>query len=545
MLNLKTTLSMVLALSSLPVMLSAFPDEETEWEVLTTSDGTSITKRHETGSVVVGDDIYVLGGRRVLPVEVYRSETDGWENLGLAPIEIHHFQPVAIGTKIYAVGAMTCCFPDEPSIADIYVFDTATSSWSTQGEIPANRTRGGAGAVVYQNKIYVVGGNTMGHNGGAVSWFDEYDPATGVWTTLTNAPNARDHFQAVVIGNRLVVTGGRTSDLPNVFDKTVAATDIYNFTTGQWTSGAPIPTPRAGTPTVAVGNEVIVLGGEAAGQSSAYAVAEAYNISTNAWRDLQPMLQGRHSGAAAVLGDRLHVVAGSGGVGGAPELTSHETLLLTGGTEPWINPDLDGDGLLNEEETNAYNTDPEDADTDNDGLDDGDEVDTHNTDPTDSDTDNDGLSDGAEVDTHNTDPTDADTDNDGLNDGVEINLHQTNPDNPDTDGDGFSDGDEVNSGTDPSVADQPETVVEPEPEPETGTDTDTDTDNDAGTDTGTEEAGVETPPDAGLNGSMISGTDLDGTKTGSSSGSDGFLGATHGLLLLGVALANIGRRRQR
>ena len=100
MFNVKTTLAIALALSTLPALLTAFPDEDTAWQAETTGDGTTITKRHETGSVVVGGKLYVLGGRRVLPVEVYRPAIDGWENLGLAPIEIHHFQPVAVGTKI-------------------------------------------------------------------------------------------------------------------------------------------------------------------------------------------------------------------------------------------------------------------------------------------------------------------------------------------------------------------------------------------------------------------------------------------------------------
>jgi len=44
--------------------------------------------------------------------------------------------------------------------------------------------RGAAGAVVYKDKIYLVGGNTDGHSGGFVGWLDEYDPATGDWRAI-------------------------------------------------------------------------------------------------------------------------------------------------------------------------------------------------------------------------------------------------------------------------------------------------------------------------------------------------------------------------
>lgn len=416
------------ALISLPVLLSAYPDALIPWQSNSTSDGTSITPRHETGSVVVNGDMYVLGGRGMRPVEVYRSGLNGWESLGATPLEIHHFQPVAVGTKIYAVGAMTCCYPNEPSVADIHVFDTADNTWSTEGVIPVERQRGGAGAVVYNDRIYVVGGNTLGHNGGSVAWFDEFDPVTGTWQTLPDAPNARDHFQAVIVGNQLIVTGGRQTDIPNPFDNTVAATDIYNFDTGVWRSGASIPTLRAGSPTVGFGTEVIVVGGEASGQSAAFDVVEAYDVATDSWRTLQPMIEGRHSGAGAILGDRLHVMAGSAGVGGAPEIATHESVSLVGGVQ--ADTDVDNDGLSNLDEVTVHFTDAQLSDSDNDGLNDGAEVISYNTNPLLSDTDADGLSDGDEVNVHSTDPLVADSDSDGVNDGDEVNNQNTDPNDP-------------------------------------------------------------------------------------------------------------------
>lgn len=133
------------------------------------------------------------------------------------------------------------------------------------------------------------------------------------------------------------------------------------------------------------------------------------------------------------------------------------------------NPDLDGDGLPNVDETPA-GTNPGDPDTDDDGLTDGQEVDHDGTgpdqgigtDPLDPDTDNDGLTDGAEVKTTKTDPLDPDTDDDGLKDGPEVlgmTIKErfelcgkrakksirvtTNPLVKDTDKDGLADGLEV------------------------------------------------------------------------------------------------------
>ena len=299
------------------------------------TDGSEPTARHESGAVVSEGKIYLLGGRGNLPVEQFDTDSKIWRNLGSLPIELHHFQPVVVQQNLYIVGAFTCCYPDEPSVAAIYRFNTLTETWDTAGTMPADRLRGSAAAVAYKNKIYLVGGNTQGHDNGAVAWLDEYNPATGEWITLPDAPHARDHFQAVIIGDKLVATAGRQSRLPNPNANPVLATDIYDFNSARWSTGAPIPTPRAGAVAVAHGVEVIALGGEINTAATALDTVEAYNIENDTWRAWQPLLQGRHSGGGAVVDNQIHMVAGSITDGGAEETASHEVLqLLVLGSEP-------------------------------------------------------------------------------------------------------------------------------------------------------------------------------------------------------------------
>ena len=463
----KWLLASAIALSTVAL---AAPDSTESWLRLTTSDTSTATPRHEAASVVVDGKFYLLGGRGERPVEVYDPTSQTWRVIGPAPLEINHFQPVVIGTKVYLVAAFTGGYPNETNVPDVHVFDTATETWSTDGVIPVSRRRGGAAAVNFGGKIYIIGGNTNGHNGGAVSWFDEFDPATGNWAVLPDAPNARDHMQAALVGDKLVVVGGRQSTQPNPFINTVSATDIYDFVSGTWSSGAAIPTDRAGAMTVVAGAEVIVAGGEIDQVAQALKTVEAYHVPTDRWRTLQDMNDGRHSGGGSVVGDDFHLVSGSPNRGGG-QFASHETLRLdlSGGL------DSDNDGLDDEEEVDVYNTDIDNPDSDGDGLEDGDEVDrgtlpnvidtdedglndgeevnTHGTDPLSTDTDTDGLDDRAELLVHDTDPLDADSDDDGLTDGDELDTHDSNPNNPDTDGDGLEDGDEIDRGTLPNVVD--------------------------------------------------------------------------------------------
>lgn len=146
-----------------------------------------------------------------------------------------------------------------------------------------------------------------------------------------------------------------------------------------------------------------------------------------------------------------------------------------------LNPDLDGDGITNDDETNLYGTDPNNPDTDGDGINDGAEI-TGGSDPLDPcdpnpsspacDADGDGLFANEETSGCLSD-NDPDSDDDGLTDFEEVTGNDdpttalvpvgiSDPCNPcdpddsdplcniDTDGDGVTDMVETANGTDPN-----------------------------------------------------------------------------------------------
>jgi hypothetical protein len=210
------------------------------------------------------------------------------------------------------------------------------------------------------------------------------------------------------------------------------------------------------------------------------------------------------------------------------------------GTDP-LDPDTDGDGILDGVEVNGGNpadprsnpTNPLDPDTDGDRLCDGNVTvapicsagedlnvdglhDVDETDANDPDTDDDGLDDGTEKLTGaypgplgpRTDPLDEDTDGDGLKDGSEdVNFdgvfepgsNETDPTDPDTDDGGELDGSERVNGRDPVDF----------PEDDNGGDGDTDADGlpDSVEDTiGTDPLDPDTDDDGLRDGVEVNGT---------------------------------------
>ncbi len=292
------------------------------------------TPRHESSFVQAGDKFYMMGGREnAQTIDVYDYNSDSWTTLAnSAPFEFNHFQATEYQGLIWVIGAFKSNnFPNEVPAEYIWMFNPATEEWIQGPQIPESRRRGSTGLVVYNDKFYVICGNNDGHDGGFVAQFDEYDPATGTWTALADAPRARDHFAAAVVGNELYVAGGRLSGGSGGFFKpTIAEIDVYNFTSGTWSTlpiGQNIPTPRGGAATVNFNDKLIVIGGEVFDEivygvntDDALMVTEQYDPTTGTWDRLPDMNFERHGTQAIVSGSGVYIAGGSPSRGGGNQL---------------------------------------------------------------------------------------------------------------------------------------------------------------------------------------------------------------------------------
>jgi N-acetylneuraminic acid mutarotase len=297
------------------------------WQTVTPEK--ACTARHETSAATVDDVLYLIGGRGKKPVEAFDPKTNTWTTKGMTPMEIHHFSAVVVGKKIAVFGALTGGFPKEQPVPNLWWYDPAADTWEKGAEVPEDRRRGTAGSVLHGDKLYLVGGNTNGHFNGFVPWLDSFDLKTGEWTRLPDAPHARDHFQAAIVDGKIYAAGGRRThaEAKNIFNLTVPEVDVYDIASGKWSTLAdPIPTPRAGTPTLVRDGRVIVIGGESGVGKGIHGEVEALVAATGKWETLPPMGEPRHSGGADFIGSDLYYVAGNAGRGGGNEKTTIEKL---------------------------------------------------------------------------------------------------------------------------------------------------------------------------------------------------------------------------
>ncbi len=285
------------------------------------------TARHETAFVEVDGLFYLIGGREANgKIDRFDPETLTWDAMKAQSPLIHHFQPVVLDGKIWMVGAMTDTYPTEPPMTHIQIYDPKADEWMEGPEIPAQRRRGSAGTVLYNGKIYLVGGITLGHTSGTNAWFDEFDPKTNTWKQLPDAPHIRDHFHAVVLDDKLYCIGGRNTSYRDpanpekrevFFGAVIREIDVYNFKTGTWSvlegeSGLPQGSAAGGT--AALGDSIVYFGGE--NDKEALSGCWALDVKTKTWKQLASLNQGRHGSQAIVFENRIYIAAGSPKRGG-------------------------------------------------------------------------------------------------------------------------------------------------------------------------------------------------------------------------------------
>jgi hypothetical protein len=368
------------------------------WQPEISADGSLPVARHEAGFIEVAGKIYLIGGRETAAVDVYDPAFKKWSAGGIAPLKMHHFQPIVWNGKIYVLGAYQGTFStgnlnnSESPVTDIYIYDPAMKTWTKGPAIP--RPRGSAAVVVYNNEFYMLGGIINGHQDGWVKWADKFNPATGAWTQLPDLPRERDHFQAGLINGKIYLAGGRkTNAAGNVFGVTIGEVDVFDPASKVWSTlplSAKLPVTRAGTMTIVANEELFVIGGEAEAQKLAYNLVQSFNPKTNAWRNHANMSVGRHGTGAVLLNKRIFIAAGATERGSTGVVSSMESLQIESGCSGNQNDftaDDDGDGYSNGDETlngtNYCSKASQPADADQDFI----------SDRLDSDDDNDGIPD--------------------------------------------------------------------------------------------------------------------------------------------------------
>jgi len=135
-------------------------------------------------------------------VDVYDPQTDSWETGTNLPEPIGGAGTCTLDGKIYTTGGVTHTETDYILHKTVYMYDPELDEWQSRADM--NSARGGHAALVYEGKIYVLGGNDTGSDA------EVYDPEQDLWTPLASMPQNVSLAGSCVLNNAMYLFGGNT-----------------------------------------------------------------------------------------------------------------------------------------------------------------------------------------------------------------------------------------------------------------------------------------------------------------------------------------------
>ncbi|OCQ23705.1 hypothetical protein A7985_07115 [Pseudoalteromonas luteoviolacea] len=184
----------------------------------------------------VGKNIHVIGGKTVSKSTGKHVDSDAhfvlinnayWRKAKPANILRSSAASAVIGDKIYVIGGRVTS-ADNKNVRDVEVYDVKKDTWTTVAPLPV--ASGGLSASVLDNKIIVSGGEVFGPNsnwraGQAFKQVWSYDPVNDTWTSLHDMPTPRHGHGMVTLNNTLYVIGGAAKVGPQETLSSVIAID--------------------------------------------------------------------------------------------------------------------------------------------------------------------------------------------------------------------------------------------------------------------------------------------------------------------------------
>src|SRR5262249_34625559 len=134
-----------------------------------------------------------------------------------------------------------------------------------------------AAPMLSNGKVLVAGGFNLGFFGNSLLATAElYDPTTGSWTTTGSLSTTRDlHTATLLSTGKVLVAGGFTRQTNSVL---LVAAELYDPTTGTWTTTSSMPSRTAQATATLLSNGVVLIAGGSTGGAvaSSLTVAQLY-----------------------------------------------------------------------------------------------------------------------------------------------------------------------------------------------------------------------------------------------------------------------------
>jgi non-specific serine/threonine protein kinase len=276
--------------------------------------------RQYAASTAVGGRVLLLGGIGKGETgsdksAVYDRVLDSWTSQPPLPQPLHHLMAVTYKGEAVVMGGFV---PGNELTSEASDQVYALREDGTWEELPPlKHPRAAAAAAVVGDKIVVVGGRT---DEKLVAQSEMFDGER--WKDVAALPTPRDHLGAASDNRYLYAVGGRKITA----DKNLRTLERYDPVSDSWKTLKSMPTASGSVGAAYVGGRLITVGGESI--TSASDAVQAYDIHKQVWSSLPDLPRARHGVAVTVLNASLYAVGGAAEAGHAQSTQEAEVLIF-------------------------------------------------------------------------------------------------------------------------------------------------------------------------------------------------------------------------
>jgi len=226
--------------------------------------------RHHPNLVGHLGAIYAIGGFRadnggrwsmLASNTRYNPTSDSWTEMAAMPAPYGETVAVSLPSGLHVAtgrqpnGRANANWRDHGDVGAHYVYDASEDRWREAAPNPNPRNSAAGG--VLNGLMHVVGGRAV--NGGNLAHHEAYDPSSDNWTPRAPLPQASGGLAAAVARGKLYAFGGEYFGAGGggVYKECW----IYDPQTDDWTAGPDMATPRHGLGGVAIGDNILAIGG--------------------------------------------------------------------------------------------------------------------------------------------------------------------------------------------------------------------------------------------------------------------------------------------
>jgi N-acetylneuraminic acid mutarotase len=266
----------------------------------------SLKAVQQLGAAVLDGKIWVAGGlasssKATAVTQIYDPKSDAWEAGPSLPAAVDHAMLVTYRNQLALIGGFVSRGGDSVASAEMLVYDDSIGHWR-KGP-PLRHARAAGAAAVVGDKIVVVGGRL-----GSEQLVRETEVFDGkAWHDRAAIPVPGDHLAAASDRSYLYAVGGRRFTASNNTD----VVQRFEPATDRWTTLAALPERLSGTGAAVIGDRLLVTSGENTTAVVPTVRALDLTASTGAWSTLPALPEGRHGLAVAAVGATLYAIGGS------------------------------------------------------------------------------------------------------------------------------------------------------------------------------------------------------------------------------------------